>query len=122
MKVALNGGLNLSILDGWWPEGFDGINGFAVRGSRHEDRAVRDARDREAVFKTLEEEVVPLYYRQEGGGEPNGVSHAWLAMLKRAMCSLGWRFSGDRMVKDYTRHCYRPGAGISTAEMNIPFV
>ncbi|MDA8165163.1 MAG: alpha-glucan family phosphorylase [Desulfobacteraceae bacterium] len=122
MKVALNGGLNLSILDGWWPEGFDSTNGFAVSGSRHPDPAVRDGRDREAIFRALEEEVVPLYYRQEGGEEPNGVPHGWVAMLKRAMCTLGWRFSADRMVKDYTIHCYRPGAGISTAEMSTPFV
>jgi glycogen phosphorylase len=121
MKVALNGGLNLSILDGWWPEGYDGTNGFAIPGSRNANHAIRDAQDREAIFRALEEEVVPLYYRQELGGEPNGVPHGWVSMLKQAMCTLGWRFSADRMVKDYTVHCYKQVAGISTAEMNIPF-
>jgi glycogen phosphorylase len=122
MKVALNGGLNLSILDGWWPEGYDGENGFAIRGSRNKDPEIRDALDREAVFRTLEEEVAPLYYRQEKTGESNGVPHGWVRMLKQAMCTLGWRFSADRMVKDYTLRCYQPVAGISTAEMNVPFV
>jgi len=117
MKVALNGGLNLSILDGWWPEGFDGKNGFGVRGSRIEDNTTRDNRDREAVFKVLEEEVIPLYYKQDG----NGIPHEWIHRMKEAMYTLGWRFSSDRMVLDYTRNCYLPLAGISTCQMNAPF-
>ena len=113
MKVALNGGLNLSILDGWWPEGYDGTNGFAVAGSRNEDDAVRDSNDREDVFALLSGEVIPLYYDQD----PQGIPRGWLRRMKRAMCTLGWRFSSDRMVMDYTEHCYRPAAGIATAEM-----
>jgi starch phosphorylase len=118
MKVALNGGLNLSILDGWWPEGYDGANGFAVLGSRHENNEVRDARDREAIFKTLEEEVIPLYYQQD----EHGIPREWISRIKQAMCTLGWRFSSDRMVMDYVNHCYMQAAGISTCQMNIPFV
>jgi starch phosphorylase len=118
MKVALNGGLHLSILDGWWAEGYDGTNGFAIRGSRNENDNVRDAHDREALFKALEEEVIPLYYQQEGDGVPRG----WVRRMKHAMCTLGWRFSADRMVMDYVMHCYKPAAGISTCQMNIPFV
>lgn len=118
MKVALNGGLNLSILDGWWPEGYDGSNGFAVRGSRNENNEIRDANDREGIFKVLEEEVIPLYYQRNDAGVPRG----WLKRMKQAMCTLGWRFSSDRMVLDYTTHCYTPLAGISTCQMNAPFV
>jgi starch phosphorylase len=118
MKVALNGGLNLSILDGWWPEGYDGTNGFAVSGSRNENDEMRDARDREGVFKVLEEEIVPLYYNQDADGVPRD----WVRRMKRAMCTLGWRFSSDRMVIDYTNCSYKPAAGISTCQMNIPFV
>jgi starch phosphorylase len=118
MKVALNGGLNLSILDGWWPEGYDGTNGFAVSGSRNENNEIRDAHDREAIFAALEQEVIPLYYEQDIDGVPRG----WVRRMKQAMCTLGWRFSSDRMVKDYTTHCYKPAAGISTCQMNIPFV
>lgn len=118
MKVALNGGLNLSILDGWWPEGYDGTNGFGVRGSRNENNEIRDAHDRDALFKVLEEEVIPLYYSHDADGVPSD----WVMRVKRAMCTLGWRFSSDRMVMDYVIHCYKPAAGISTCEMNIPFV
>jgi starch phosphorylase len=118
MKVALNGGLNLSILDGWWPEGYDGTNGFAVPGSGHENHEIRDARDREAIFRTLEEEVIPLYYQQD----EQGIPREWVRRIKQAMCTLGWRFSSDRMVMDYVNHCYMQAAGISTCQMNIPFV
>jgi starch phosphorylase len=118
MKVALNGGLNLSILDGWWPEGYDGTNGFAVRGSRNENNDIRDARDREDFFKTLEEEIIPLYYDQD----EKGVPHGWVQRMKKAMGSLGWRFSSDRMIMDYTMNCYIPAAGISTCQMNILLV
>jgi starch phosphorylase len=118
MKVALNGGLNLSILDGWWPEGYDGTNGFAVRGSRQENNDIRDSRDREDFFKVLEEEIIPLYYDQDETGIPRG----WIRRMKEAMRTLGWRFSSDRMVMDYTTNCYIPAGGISTCQMNILFV
>lgn len=118
MKVALNGGLNLSILDGWWPEGYDGTNGFAIRGSRNENYSIRDTHDREAVFNALEKEIIPLYYKQDADGVPRD----WVRRIKQAMCTLGWRFSSDRMVIDYAIHCYKQAAGISTCEINIPFV
>lgn len=118
MKVALNGGLNLSILDGWWPEGYDGTNGFVVRGSRNENEEIRDSRDREDLFTVMEEEVVPEYYGQDGDGIPR----SWLRRVKEAMSTLGWRFSSDRMVMDYVTHSYLPAAGISTCQMSSPFV
>jgi len=118
MKVALNGGLNLSILDGWWPEAYDGTNGFAIRGSRHADPAIQDQRDRIALFSALESEIVPMYYDQD----ENGVPRRWTGRMRQAMCSLGWRFSSDRMLKDYATHCYQPAAGISSCEMKFPFI
>jgi starch phosphorylase len=114
MKVTLNGGLNLSILDGWWPEGYDGTNGFAVSGSRNPNNEIRDAHDRESLFRVLEGEVIPLYYDQDGEGVPRG----WVRRMKQAMCTLGWRFSSDRMVMDYVTHGYKQAAGISTCQMN----
>jgi starch phosphorylase len=118
MKVALNGGLNLSILDGWWPEGYDGLNGFAAYGSRNEDSRQQDAHDRETIFRAIEEEVIPLYYDQN----EEGVPLKWVRRMKQAMSTLGWKFSSDRMVKDYVRHCYTAAAGILTSQMDVPFI
>jgi starch phosphorylase len=107
-KVVLNGGLNLSVLDGWWAEAYDGLNGFAIGdGAVHTDPAVQDHRDAEALYDTLETQVVPLYYRRDRDGLPR----AWIARMKRAIRTLGWRFNADRMVMDYVRHCYLSAAG-----------
>lgn len=117
MKVALNGGLHLSNLDGWWPEGYDGKNGFAIGGSRNENLAIRDAHDRQAIFEVIENEVIPLYYKQNAEGVPV----EWVHRVKQAMSTLGWKFSSDRMVMDYVTHAYIPTAGILTCQMNAPF-
>jgi starch phosphorylase len=107
-KVVLNGGLNLSILDGWWAEAYDGFNGFAIgNGSTHADPDVQDARDAEHLYSALESNVVPLYYQRDADGLPR----AWIARMKRAIRTLGWRFNADRMVMDYVRRCYLPAAG-----------
>ncbi len=102
-KVVLNGGLNLSVLDGWWAEGYDGLNGFAIgNGGVHPDPAVQDRRDAEQLLRALRDKVVPLYYARDADGLPR----AWIARMKRAIRTLGWRYSADRMVIDYVRHCY----------------
>jgi starch phosphorylase len=107
-KVVLNGGLNLSVLDGWWAEAYDGANGFAIgRGESHVNPEVQDARDAEALYDTLEREVIPLYYERDFDGLPR----AWIARMKRAIRALGWRFNSNRMVMDYVRQCYLPAAG-----------
>jgi starch phosphorylase len=107
-KVVLNGGLNLSVLDGWWAEAYDGANGFAIgHGEAHENWEVQDRRDAENLYRTLEEQVIPLYYHRDADGLP----HAWIARMKRSIQSLGWRFNADRMVMDYVRHAYLPAAG-----------
>src|SRR4029434_826055 len=97
-KTVLNGGLNLSILDGWWAEAYDGTNGFAIgAGDAHTSHDVQDERDGESLYRGVAKEVVPLYYDREPGGLPA----KWLARMKRSMRTLGWRFSADRMVMDY---------------------
>ncbi|MBU1702597.1 MAG: alpha-glucan family phosphorylase [Candidatus Eisenbacteria bacterium] len=107
-KVLLNGGLNLSILDGWWAEAFDGTNGFAIgEGGEHANLDKQDAYDREATYNAFENEVIPLFYDRDEQGLPRG----WIHRVKRAISSLGWKFNADRMVQDYTRNCYLPACG-----------
>jgi starch phosphorylase len=113
-KVLLNGGLNLSILDGWWAEAYDGLNGFAIGdGTTHVTTDEQDRRDSESLYRTLEKEVVPLYYERDEHDVPRG----WVFRMKRAIQTLGWRFNTDRMVMDYTRECYMPAAGASICSM-----
>ena len=114
-KVVLNGGLNLSVLDGWWAEAYDGLNGFAIgTGRTHSNMDLHDARDREDLFRVLREEVIPLYYQRDGDGLPRG----WIKRMKRTIRTLGWRFNADRMVMDYTLKCYVPAAGGTSSDMS----
>jgi len=113
-KVVLNGGLNLSVLDGWWAEAYDGMNGFAIgTGRTHSDMNVHDTRDGEDLQRTLREEVIPLYYQRDRDGLPRG----WIKRMKRTIRTLGWRFNADRMVMDYTLNCYVPAAGGTSSDM-----
>ncbi len=113
-KVVLNGGLNLSVLDGWWAEAYQGDNGFAIgRGQTHRVLDIHDGRDAEGLYQALEQEVVPLYYDRDRDGLPRG----WIARMKRAIRTLGWRFNADRMVKDYVEKCYIPAAGGLSCDM-----
>jgi starch phosphorylase len=115
-KAVLNGALNLSILDGWWAEAFDGSNGFAIgRGRQHVDDAITDARDAEALYDVLENEVIPLYYDRDIDGLPR----AWIKRVMNSISSLGWRFSADRMVADYVKHGYLPAAGGLSCSMDL---
>ena len=102
-KVAINGGLNLSILDGWWLEGYDGTNGFAIgNGNDGADVAKIDALDAESLYQTLELEVVPLFYNYDDDGIPR----QWIAMMKRAIQTLAPQYNSDRMVEEYARKIY----------------
>jgi starch phosphorylase len=113
-KVLLNGGLNLSILDGWWAEAYDGNNGFAIgSGQTHSVPSVQDERDHKALIETLTRVVVPLYYDRDSSGLPRG----WIARQKAAMRSLGWRFNADRMVMDYVQTSYLPASGGTSCDM-----
>ena len=113
-KVVLNGGLNLSVLDGWWAEAYDGMNGFAIgTGRTHSSMSVHDTRDGDDLLRTLREEVIPLYYQRDRDGLPRG----WIRRMKRTIRTLGWRFNADRMVMDYTLKCYVPAAGGTSSDM-----
>jgi starch phosphorylase len=115
-KVVLNGGLNLSVPDGWWAEAYDGLNGFSIgTGRTHSDMDVHDGVDGEALYRTLREEVIPLYYQRDRDGLPRG----WIKRMKRTIRTLGWRFNADRMVMDYTLKCYVPAAGGTSSDMSV---
>ncbi|MCB0314954.1 MAG: alpha-glucan family phosphorylase, partial [Calditrichaeota bacterium] len=104
-KVALNGGINLSVLDGWWCEGYDGKNGFAF-GDREDysDLEELDSWDSDAIYDILENDLIPLYYKRGDDGIP----HDWIKMMKNSMVSLSPVFNTFRMVKDYTNKMYLP--------------
>ncbi len=116
-KVVLNGGLNLSVLDGWWAEAYDGLNGFAIgTGRTHSNMDVHDQRDGEDLYRVLHDELIPLFYQRDRDGLPRG----WIKRMKRTIRTLGWRFNADRMVMDYTRKCYVPAAGGTSSEIRPP--
>src|SRR4029078_2058759 len=88
-KVVLNGGLNCSILDGWWAEAYDGGNGFAIgNGRTHVNQEIQDERDAKDLMKVLRNEVIPLYYDRDDDDLPLD----WIARMKRSVRTLGWRF------------------------------
>ena len=113
-KVVLNGGLNCSVLDGWWAEAFDGRNGFAIGSDLiHQNADIQDRRDCENLYSALTGEVAPTYYAIDDGGMPG----QWLRRMKRSIRTLAWRFNADRMVSDYVRECYLPAADVTHCEM-----
>ena len=111
MKAALNGVPQLSILDGWWPEGYNGSNGwaFGVPPRPSQDVAapeIQDAADAETLYRILEHEVIPLYYHRDADGVPRG----WVQTLKEAVRSIVPVFCARRMVKEYAEQLYAPAA------------
>jgi starch phosphorylase len=102
------------VLDGWWAEAFDGLNGFAIgMGEMHSSADVHDARDADSLMEVLRDVVIPLYYDRDRDGLPRG----WIARMKRAIRTLGWRFSADRMVEDYLLKAYIPAAGGTSSDV-----
>lgn len=107
MKAAMNGVLNLSILDGWWPEGFDGFNGWAIgAATTHADAARADAADADALYALLENEVVPMYYQRNESDVPL----EWAARAADAVATISPVFSASRMVKEYVTRYYAPAS------------
>ena len=107
MKVLVNGGLNLSELDGWWAEAYTPEVGWALGdGQEHHDDPAWDASEAEALYDLLEREVVPEFYSRNSEGIPT----AWVARMRKSMATLTPRFSADRAVRDYTEQHYLPGA------------
>ena len=106
-KAGMNGVLNLSILDGWWPEGYDGQNGWAIGlPVNHENSELGDAFDADALYGLLERSVVPLYYDRD----QQGIPQAWVERAKRAVATLTPAFNARRMVKDYVASYYAPAS------------
>ncbi len=106
MKVGMNGGLNFSILDGWWPEGFNGENGWAIGEARsYPSVEAQDAADAESLYSLLEHQVLPTWFDRDASGLPR----KWLWMMKAAIRTVTPRFHSDRQVIDYTHHLYCPG-------------
>jgi starch phosphorylase len=106
IKAAVNGRLNLSVLDGWWAEGYDGHNGWGIPPVDVQDPGRRDVLEAELILDTIEEEVAPLYYTRGEGGCP----HDWVSRSKRAMMTSIPAFNMRRMVADYSRGIYGPAA------------
>jgi len=104
-KVAINGGLNFSVLDGWWIEGYEGDNGFAIGNLSQlpdAELAQIDRLDADSMYRVLSEEVIPTFYERDAEGIPR----RWIAMMKRSIETLVPRFSSDRMVADYVERIY----------------
>jgi starch phosphorylase len=111
MKAGMNGVINLSILDGWWAEGYDGTNGWAVKPvSSGLDPHRRDQEEARTLYEILEHHVMPLYYRRENGGGAGSYSPEWVAMAKRSMASLLPRYDASRMLAEYVSKFYLPAA------------
>jgi starch phosphorylase len=107
-KAGLNGVLNFSVLDGWWCEGYNGENGWAIgTEADYNDPEAQDAADAETLFDTLEQEIVPLYYDLD---PRTGISAGWMRMVKESIRTLAPMFSTARMLKEYTTDLYLPAA------------
>jgi starch phosphorylase len=102
MKAALNGGLHMSVLDGWWAEGYDGSNGWAVGDGSVGDQAQIDEHDADAFYDLLEDEVLPRFHERDADGVPR----AWVSMVKASLRTVGPRFGATRMLRDYIANVY----------------
>jgi starch phosphorylase len=110
MKAAQNGVPNISVLDGWWDEGYDGDNGWAI-GDRetNPDEAAQDWADAQALYALLESDLIPRYYERDARGVPT----RWVEVMRRSMTTSLWRFSTTRMLHEYTEGLYLPAAGVA---------
>jgi glycogen phosphorylase len=104
MKAVINGGLNLSTLDGWWAEAYDGTNGWALSGEVDPDHGAQDARDAAALYDLLEQQVLPAFYDRDADGLPR----SWLARIRASMRTLAPAFCAGRMLDDYLDRVYAP--------------
>jgi len=102
MKAALNGGVHVSVLDGWWAEGYDGTNGFAVDGTVDADTAAQDKRDATATLDILEKQIAPRFYDRDADGLPRN----WLKLVRASLKSAARHFTARRMVGDYVGSVY----------------
>src|SRR3712207_5386691 len=113
MKAALNGIPSLSVLDGWWDEGYNERNGWAIGGrSTSTDEEAQDASDAAELYRLLEEEIVPRFYERDANGLPT----AWIRTMRAAIESAIWRFSTARMLGEYVERLYVPASHRTDAE------
>lgn len=105
-KAAVNGVINCSILDGWWDEGYNGANGWAIPSAAGSGRVEQDLMERESLYNLLENEIVPAYYRRNQAALPQ----EWMIKMKESICSLAPVFSANRMVAEYWEKLYGPVA------------
>jgi starch phosphorylase len=111
MKAGMNGVINLSILDGWWDEGYDGDNGFAIKPASPDlEPHRRDREEARTLYEILQDRVVPLYYRRDNGGSQSGYSSDWIRIAKRSMASLLPRYDASRMLGEYVSKYYLPAS------------
>lgn len=103
MKAAMNGCINLSVLDGWWEEAFDGDNGWAIGSPPNADAETQDAHDATELYDLLESEVVPAFHDRDGDGVP----HRWVARVRASLCTAVQHFTASRMLDDYLASSYR---------------
>lgn len=107
MKAGINGAINLSVLDGWWGEGYDGKNGWAIKpGPADMDPALRDKQESRTLYEILQDQVIPLYYSRD----KSGYSPEWVRMVKHSMASLLPRYNASRMVDEYVKNFYLPAS------------
>jgi glycogen phosphorylase len=107
MKAAMNGAVNVSVLDGWWDEGWVGDNGWAIGGREtNPDEGAQDWADAQDLYRIFEDEIVPRYYDRDERGLPS----AWVDTMRRSMAASLWRFSTTRMLHDYVEKMYLPAA------------
>ncbi len=110
IKSAMNGGLQLSVLDGWWPEAYDGGNGWAISGEVDNDHGAQDWRHADELYRLLTDEAVPTFYTLGADGLPP----AWLEMVRNSLRTIGPKFGAGRMVRDYAEQIYPAHVGAQT--------
>ena len=103
MRSAFNGGLQLSVLDGWWAEAFDGSNGWAIPGEVDSNHHAQDERDAATLHRLIEAEVVPAFYDRDESGIPG----RWIELIGASLKTLGPAFCGQRMLAQYLDGPYR---------------
>jgi glycogen phosphorylase len=107
MKAGMNGVINLSVLDGWWAEGYDGNNGWAIKPAAHTmDQAHRNLEESRALYEILQDQVIPMYYDRDGNGRPS----QWIGLAKRSIASILPRYNAARMVGEYVSKFYGSAA------------
>ena len=113
-KAALNGVLNFSVLDGWWREGYNGNNGWAIGDETdYADPNYQDEMDSRSLYDTLENEIIPLYYSSRSA---DGLPSEWIERMKESICTLAPQFNMQRMIKEYTQRLYFPADSATEPE------